>query len=73
MLVDSHDRFAGVARALKSKPAILAEALVLIWAVLPFLPESTGLRFSWVYRIFFSAMALIGILFFWFLDRKSVV
>jgi len=69
MHVDSHDRFR---RALRSRPAILAGALVLIWAVLPFAPESTGLRFSWVYRIFFSAMALIGILFFWFLGKKPI-
>lgn len=69
MPVDSHDRFH---RALRSRPAILVGALVLIWAVLPFVPESTGLRFSWVYRIFFSAMALIGILFFWFLGKGPI-
>jgi mono/diheme cytochrome c family protein len=69
MLVDSHHRFR---RALRSKPAILAWTLVVIWAVLPFVPEQSGLRFSWVYRIFFSAMALIGIIFFWFLAQKPI-
>ena len=69
MRVGFHDRFH---RALGSRLAILVGTLVLIWAVLPFAPESTGLRFSWVYRIFFSAMALIGILFFWFLGKKPI-
>jgi mono/diheme cytochrome c family protein len=68
-VADSHDR---VRRALTSRPAILAWSLVVIWAVLPFLPEQTGLRFSWVYRIFFSAMALIGILFFWFVSKQPM-
>ena len=72
MRVDSHERFAGVARVLKRKPAILVGALVLVWVVLPLVPENTGLRFSWVYRIFFSAMALMGILFFWFLGKKPI-
>jgi cytochrome c553 len=59
-------------RVLTSRPVILVAALVVIWGVLPLMPESSGLRFSWVYRIFFTAMALMAILFYWFFDTKPV-
>ncbi len=68
-VADSNDR---VRRVLRSRPAILAYWMVVIWAVVPALPEHTGLRFSWVYRIFLSAMALITMLFYWFVAKKPM-
>ena len=72
MPVDSYERSHGVARALKGKPGVLVGVLVLIWAVLPFVPRGTGLQFGWVYRVFFTAMALLGVLFFWFLGKERI-
>lgn len=72
MPVDPHERSHGVARALKGKPGVLLAVLVLIWAVLPFVPRGTGLQFGWVYRVFFTAMALLGVLFFWFLGKERI-
>ena len=71
-MLDRHERSHTALRALKSKPAVLIGLLALIWAVLPFVPEGTGLQFGWVYQVFFTAMALLGVLVFWFLGKERI-
>lgn len=65
-------RFHGAIRWLTGRPGILAGLLLLIWVALPLLPEETGLRFGMGYRVFFTAMALLGVLFFWFLGKEGI-
>lgn len=52
--------------------ALLVLVLVVIWVALPFVPEGAGLRFGWVYQVFFTVMALLAGLFFWFLGRDRI-
>jgi len=59
-------------RLIRSKGAVLLVVLVAIWVGLPFVPEETGLQFGWVYRVFFTVMALLAGLFFWFLGRERI-
>lgn len=59
-------------RSLRSRVALLVGLLVVVWLIVPLVPESTGLRFGWVYQIFFSTMALLGVLLFWLLGKESV-
>jgi mono/diheme cytochrome c family protein len=46
--------------------------LLLTWVALPLVPIETGLRFGMGYRVFFTAMVLLGALFFWFLGRERI-
>lgn len=62
----------GAVRRLAGGPAILAGLLLLIWVALPLLPVETGLRFGMGYRVFFTAMVLLAVLFFWFLGRERI-
>ncbi len=59
-------------RALKGKPAFLVASLAVIWALLPLVPEGTGLQFGWVYQVFFTAMVVMAVLFFWFLGKERI-
>ena len=71
MLIDRRARSYAL-RALRGTPGVLVGLLILIWAVLPFVPEGTGLQFGWVYQVFFTAMTLLGVLFFWFLGKDRI-
>lgn len=42
--------------------------LAIVWLLLPFLPEGSGLRFGAGYQIFFSGIIIAAGLFFWLLD-----
>jgi mono/diheme cytochrome c family protein len=53
-------------------PAAFLVLLALIWVGLPLIPEDTGLRFGMGYRVFFTAMTLLGGLLFWLLGRDSI-
>lgn len=64
--------YGGAVRRLAGRPAILMGLLLLIWVALPLLPEETGLQFGMGYRVFFTAMTLLGALFFWFLGRERI-
>lgn len=64
--------YRGAVRRLAGGPVILASLLLFIWVALPLLPEETGLRFGMGYRVFFTAMAFLGALFFWFLGRERI-
>ena len=72
MAAFSERRAASLWRALRSRAALLVALLIVVWALLPLVPESTGLRFGWVYQVFFSAMVALGILFFWFLGKETI-
>lgn len=43
-----------------------------IWFGLPFVPEESGLQFGWVYQVFFTVMAVLTGIFFWFLGRERI-
>lgn len=58
--------------SLKGGLALFLALLLLIWLALPLVPEGTGLRFGTGYRIFFTAMTLLGTLFFWFLGKERI-
>lgn len=51
---------------------LLVGLLVVIWLIVPLLPEEAALRFGWVYQVFFSAMALLGVLLFWLLGKETI-
>ncbi|MEE9324060.1 MAG: c-type cytochrome [Dehalococcoidia bacterium] len=57
---------------LKTLLGISVGLLIIIWVLLPLLPEGTGLRFGMGYRIFFTAMLLLGTVFFWFLGKDRI-
>lgn len=65
-------RLSSVRRALKGAPGIFILLLLLIWVALSLLPEATGLRFGLGYQMFFTAMLLLGALFFWFLGKERL-
>ncbi len=46
--------------------------LVIVWLVLPYLPEGSGLRFGAGYQIFFSVIIVSAILFFWLVGAKPM-
>jgi len=58
--------------ALRRGAGIFVALLLFIWVALPLLPEGTGLRFGMGYRAFFTAMLIIGAIFFWFLGKERV-
>ena len=72
MAVEPQQKAPALRRLIRSKGAVLLVVLVAIWVALPFVPEETGLQFGWVYRVFFTVMALLVGLFFWFLGRESI-
>lgn len=57
---------------LKGLHGVFLALLLLIWVALPLIPEETGLRFGMGYRAFFTAMLILGALFFWFLGKERV-
>lgn len=59
-------------RSLLGGPGIVVGLLVAIWVLLPLLPEASGLRFGTGYQIFFTAMLLLGAVFFWFLGKERI-
>lgn len=59
-------------RKARSRAGILLAVLLVVWGALPFVPEETGLQFGWVYQVFFTVMALLVALFFWFLGREEI-
>lgn len=59
-------------RKARSRAGILLAVLLVVWGALPFVPEETGLQFGWVYQVFFTVMALLVALFFWFLGRERI-
>lgn len=59
-------------RALLGGPGLVVALLVLIWVLLPLVPEGTQLRFGWVYRVFFTVMVAIGALLFWFIGKERI-
>ncbi|MBI4328803.1 MAG: cytochrome c [Chloroflexi bacterium] len=59
-------------RALWGGLGLFIGLMAVIWVGLPLLPEETGLRFGMGYQAFFTAMLLLGVLFFWFLGRQSI-
>ncbi|MBI3953977.1 MAG: cytochrome c [Chloroflexi bacterium] len=65
-------RVTAALRALRGGPGTLLGLLILIWAVLPLIPDDTGIRFGLGYRAFFTAMLLLGTLFFWFLGKQRI-
>ena len=50
----------------------VAALLVLVWVLLPLVPEETGLRFGLGFRIFFTAIIVLSALFFWFLEQERI-
>ena len=72
MAVAPQQKAAPLRRLVQSKGAVLLVVLIAIWIGLPFVPEETGLQFGWVYRVFFTVMALLAGLFFWFLGRERI-
>lgn len=52
--------------------SVFLTLMLLVWVALPLLPEETGLRFGMGYRAFFTAMLLLGALFFWFLGKERI-
>lgn len=46
--------------------------LLVIWILLPLVPEDTGLRFGLGYRVFFIVMVVAGVLFFLLLGRERI-
>lgn len=59
-------------RAARVRFVVLLAVLAVVWGALPLVPESTGLRFGWVYQVFFTVMALLAQLFFWFLGLERI-
>lgn len=59
-------------RALRGRSGTILGLLLVIWVILPLLPEETGLRFGMGYRAFFTVMVLLATLFFWFLEKDSI-
>lgn len=59
-------------RAIRSRSAALLVVLLVIWLALPYVPEETGFQFGWVYRVFFTVMAALTAVFFWFLGRERI-
>lgn len=59
-------------RALKGGPGLLIGLLLLIWVLLPLVPEGTQLKFGWIYRVFFTVMLAFGALLFWFLGKERI-
>ncbi|MFQ5813913.1 MAG: c-type cytochrome [Anaerolineae bacterium] len=52
--------------------AIGVYLLLVIWLILPVVPEESGLRFGLGYRVFFSVMVVVAALFFLLLGREQV-
>ncbi len=46
--------------------------MFVIWVGMPLTPDEWGLRFPMGYRVFFSVMLILGILFFWFLGKETI-
>ena len=59
-------------RALRSRVTVLIVVLLMVWLALPFVPDETGLRFGWVYQVFFSVLAILAVVFFWFLGKERI-
>lgn len=53
-------------------PRLVLALLLLVWVVLPLVPDETGLRFGLGFRIFFTTILLLSALFFWFLGQERV-
>ena len=51
---------------------LVVALLLLVWVILPLVPEETGLRFGLGFRIFFTVVLLLSALFFWFLGQERV-
>lgn len=56
----------------KGSLGVFTGLMVVIWVLLPLVPEETGFRFGMGYQAFFTAMLLLAALFFWFLGRERV-
>lgn len=57
---------------LRASHGIVLIFVLVIWVGTPLTPEGWGLRFPMGYRVFFSVMLALGILFFWFLGKETV-
>lgn len=72
---DEGERTAGTIGELKQRLVLVHRTpigftvalLVIVWLVLPFLPEGLGLRFRTGYQVFFSVIIVAAGLFFWLL------
>lgn len=72
MATRPHVRLVIALRGRKRGLAVLLGLLILVWGVIPLLPEETGLRFGWVYQVFLTAMVALGALLFWFLGKERI-
>jgi len=52
--------------------AVSLYLLLIIWLILPLIPEESGLRFGFGYQVFFTVMVIAGGLFFMLLGRESL-
>lgn len=58
--------------ALKTPAGFPVVLLAIVWLVLPYLPEGSGLRFGAGYQIFFSVIIVSAGLFFWLVGTKPM-
>lgn len=56
----------------KGSPAVFLGLVLVIWVVLPLIPEETGLKFGLGYRLFFTAMVVLSAAIFWLIGRDRV-
>lgn len=62
----------GLVRRFRVHAGVSLVLLLLIWVGLSVLPESSGVAFGLIYQVFFSAVVLVGLAFFWLLEQDRV-
>ncbi len=62
----------GPFRRLKGPGGVSLLLLLVIWVGFALLPEDSGVSFGLLYRVFFTAIVLVGAAFFWLLRQERV-
>ncbi|MCH7740908.1 MAG: cytochrome c [Chloroflexi bacterium] len=57
---------------LRASHGVVLIFVLVIWVATPLTPEEWGLQFPMGYKVFFSVMLALGILFFWFLGKETI-